>query len=425
MWTEAHFNEPIVITKTPVGPRVAVSDPAGIRRVMVENTANYRKDALQMRLLRPFAGDGLLTSEGNSWRAHRRATAPMFSPRQVATFAPSMHVVARAVADRIAARANSGPVPMHEEIALTTLQMLEQTLFSSGIGTGASDFQRTVTRYIETFGRVDPFDLFGLPDYVPRLGRLRGREVLGFFDAAVDEIIATRKNLIASGAVPPADLLTLLLQASDPDTGRGMTNHEVRSNVVTFIATGHETTANALIWTLYLLSQAKDWRARVEAEIDAAFDPSSDKDPLEDLPITRAVLEELMRIYPPVAFMGREAIGDDVLCGQPIKAGTMVTVAPYVVHRHRKLWDRPELFDPNRFLGDNRARIDRFAYIPFGLGPRVCIGMAFAMLEASVVLAHLLRRFRFDLAPGCVVTPLQRITMRPRNGLMMSVEARS
>jgi len=307
---------------------------------------------------------------------------------------------------------------------LITLQVLEQTLFSQGLGRDATEFQRAVTSYFDTFGRLDPLDLLGAPKFLPRLGRIRGRESLAFFEAAVNEIIHARRKLIESGSEPPVDLLTLLLRAADPQTGKAMSLADVRSNIVTFIGAGHETTANALSWTLYLLSQAPEWRGRVEAEIDARFDPSSDADPIDALPVTRAALEEAMRLYPPAATLSREAIGEDWLCGKRIPAGTVVTIAPYLLHRHRRLWRRPALYDPSRFLSPNREAIDRFAYIPFGAGSRVCIGMAFAMQEAVIVLAHLLKNFRFDLAPGCVVEPRQRLTLRPRNGLAMRVQRR-
>jgi cytochrome P450 len=424
IWNRAHFDLPILIGKTPLGVRAAVSDPQAIRRVLLDNVANYRKDAMQLRILKPGLGDGLLTVEGDAWKAQRRALAPMFSPRQVAEFAPAMHKVTRAAVERIAAAPADKPIAMHSEMGVTTLQVLEQTLFSQGLSRDPSEFQRAMTRYVDTFGRLDPFDLLGLPKFLPRLGRLRGRDALVFFDAAVSEIIGSRRKLIESGAQPPSDLLTLLLRAADPETGRRMSEADVRSNIVTFINAGHETTANALSWTFYLLSQAPDWRARVEAEVDAAFDPDSDEDPTGALPVTRAAIEEAMRLYPPAAFLSREAIGEDWLCGQRIAPGTVVTVSPYVVHRHRLLWKDPELFDPGRLLSPRREQIDRFAYIPFGAGPRVCIGMAFALQEAIIVLAHFARRFRFDLAPGCVVAPQQRVTLRPRNGLEMIVHRR-
>ena len=425
IWSKAHFEYPVLIGRTVLGMRAVVSDPAGVRRVLLDNAANYRKDALQLRVLRPGLGAGLLTVDGEGWRTQRRAMAPLFSPRQVADFAPAMHRVGRALVERIGVGRDGRPVEVSEEMGRTALEVLEQTLFSQGLARGASEFQRAVAAYFNTIGRLDPLDLLGAPKFLPRLGRLRGREALAFFASAVDDIISARKRLIDSGASAPSDLLTLLLHALDPETGRGMSWDDVRANIVTFINAGHETTANALTWTLFLLSQSPDWRERVEAELDAKFDPGPDDDPLARLPVTRAALEEAMRLYPPAATLSREAIGEDWLAGARIPAGTTVTVAPYLLHRHRRLWKDPDAFDPERFLGANRDAIDRYAYIPFGAGPRVCIGMSFALQEAVIVLAHLLRAFRFELLPGHVVEPVQRVTLRPRYGMRMIVRRRA
>jgi cytochrome P450 len=424
IWSRVHFETPVLIGESFLGVRAVVNDPAAVRRVFLDNAANYRKDAQQLRILRPGLGTGLLTVDGDAWRAQRRAIAPLFSPRIVADFAPAMHRVARGAAARLRGGRDVRLVEVGEEMALTTLEVLEQTLFSGGLGRDPSKFQRAMTSYFNSIGRVDPLDLLGAPKFLPRLGKLRGRAPLAFFASAVDDIIAARKKLIESGAPAPTDLLTLLLRAHDPETGKGMSLDDVRANIVTFIGAGHETTANALTWTFYMLSQAPDWRARVEAEIDAAFDPTSDADPIANLPITRAALEETMRLCPPAALLSREAIAEDWLAGVRIPAGAVVTIAPYLLHRHRTLWTNPDAFDPGRFLGPNRDRIDRYAYIPFGAGPRVCIGMSFALQEAVIVLAHLLREFRFDLAPGHVVKMQQRITLRPLNGMRMLARRR-
>ena len=192
----------------------------------------------------------------------------------------------------------------------------------------------------------------------------------------------SRRALIESGAEAPRDLLTLLLSARDPESGRGISDEDMRANILTFILAGHETTANALTWTLYLLSQSPEWRERAETEAEGAFDPQRPA-ATEGCETLRAVLEEAMRLYPPAAMLSRQAIADDELAGVHIPAGAVISVSPYVLHRRRGLWDNPDAFDPSRFLGERRERIDRFAYIPFGAGPRVCIGMAFAMQEGD------------------------------------------
>ena len=237
-------------------------------------------------------------------------------------------------------------------------------------------------------GRVDPLDIFGFPDWVPRIGRLRARPSIRFFEETVNELIEARKALLASGEPAPRDLLTLLLEAADPETGKGLTDIEVRTNIVTFIGAGHETTANALSWSLYLLSQDERARERVEQEVDEVLGEGPiEPQHLERLVYTRAVIDEAVRLYPPAPYMSRTAIADDRIGDLEIPAGSMVVIAPYVLHRHQKLWDEPDAFRPERFLPENRGGIDRFAYLPFGAGPRVCIGASFSLQEAVIVLA--------------------------------------
>ena len=423
VWWEGDFERPVSIGRTIFGLRAAAHDPAAVRRVFLDNAANYRKDDLQLRILRPGLGNGLLTAEGEDWRVQRRALAPLFSPRQIAEFAPAVHRVGRAAVERMSRRRDGAVTDVGVVMSRLTLEVLEQTLFSQGLGREPSAFQRAVSSYFETIGRIDPLDLLGAPAFVPRLRRRRGRGALEFFDSAVDAIIEKRRELLSEGGEAPRDLLTLLMSAKDPEDGRAIAEADVRANIVTFINAGHETTANALTWTLFLLSQSPEWRERAEADADQAFDNDGTV-ATEKCEILRAVFEEALRLYPPAAMLARQAIADDELAGVTIPAGTVVTVSPYVLHRRRGLWDQPDAFDPSRFLGERRDRIDRFAYIPFGAGPRVCIGMAFAVQEGIILLAHFLRAFRFELVEGHQVMPIQRVTLRPRNGMKMHVKNR-
>lgn len=424
VWTRRHYEEQVVYSHTALGRSVAVCDPAGVRRVFLDNVANYRKDARQLRILQPALGRGLLTADGDDWRAQRRSLAPLFAPRQVLAFAAPMAEVARGDVERLRRQRPGRVVDMHEHFGRLALEVLEHTLFTQGLGQEASGFQQAVNRYFDTIGRVDPLDLFGVPQFVPRIGRARARGALQWFRKTVDGIIAARRALVARGETPPPDILTSLLKAQDPETGLAMSEDDLRANITTFIGAGHETTANAMTWALYLLSQSPEWRARAEAEADAELNAGLPATLAGRMPVIRAVVEEAMRLYPPAAILSREAIADDEIAGQKIPAGTIVMVAPFLLHRHRTLWRDPDLFDPERFFGANRDRIDRFAYIPFGAGPRVCIGMAFAMQEMAIVLAHLLHAFRFDLARGARVRPIQRVTLRPDGGMPMTLTPR-
>jgi cytochrome P450 len=315
-------------------------------------------------------------------------------------------------------------VDVAAEMTRVTLDVLERTIFSDGLGGDAEQIRGAMATYFDTIGRIDPLDLLGVPDIVPRIGRMRVRSTLRFFEAAIDTIIATRRRRLAEQpGSAPKDILTLLLDALDPATGELMTPTEVRSNILTFIAAGHETTANSLSWSLFLLSQSAEWRDRLRAEADREIGG-----PIEGLAerlvATRAVIEEAIRLYPPIAAISRVAIGPDELAGQTIRPGAIIVIAPYVLHRHRALSDRPDAFDPGRFCGDTRKGIDRFAYLPFGAGPRTCIGSAFALQEATLLLAAIMHHFDLRLVPQHVVWPLLRVTLRPAGGLPMVVGRR-
>jgi len=423
-WTRAHFEQPIVTSRLLVGEVAVICDPAAIRRVLVENVAHYCKDSLQKRMLSAVLRDGLLTVDGEQWRTQRRTLAPLFAKRSVMSFAPAMQHAADALVARWQRHADGHVFDIAAEVTQVTLDVLERTIFSAGLGADPQDVRAAMRTYFDTIGRIDPFDVLGLPDFVPRLGRWRVRPTLRFFDAAVDAIIATRRaRLAADSGSAPRDILTLLMEAQDPQTGQGLSEAEVRANVITFIAAGHETTANAITWTLFLLSQSPEWRERIVEEAERALGAPAET-LAERLIETRAVIEEAVRLYPPLVAMSRAAIETDELAGRRIRRGTMVVIAPYVLHRHRLLWDRPDIFDPMRFLDGGRAQIDRYAYLPFGAGPRSCIGSVFALQEATIMVATIIRNFELEVPAGYTVWPVHRVTLRPQGGLPMVVRSR-
>ncbi|MXQ10125.1 cytochrome P450 [Microvirga makkahensis] len=425
-WTERHFEERIITGSGALGRITVVNDPAFIRHILVDNVANYRKDDLQLRVLAPGLGRGLLTAEGEEWKLQRRTIAPLFPPRVVTGFFPAMVESAERLVRRWRRRPEGREVDISLEMTRVTLDVLERTIFSKGVARDPDALGRAITRYFEGLGRIDPVDIFGLPDWVPRIGRWRARPAIRFFEELVNELIQDRKALIARGEPAPRDLLSLLLEAADPETGKGLSDLEVGANIVTFIGAGHETTANALSWSIYLISQDERVRSRIEREVDQVLgDDPFEPQHLDQLVYTRAVLDEAMRLYPPAPFLSRAAIEEDRFGDVTVPAGTVVTIAPYVLHRHRTLWEEPESFRPERFLPEEKARIDRFAYLPFGAGPRVCIGAAFALQEAVIVLATIVRAVRLDLRQGYRVAPLHRITLRPHGGLPMRLTHRS
>jgi len=419
-WTEAHFNEAVVMGGLPFVRVAVISDPAAIKRVLLDNCDNYKKDWVQRRILSAGLSDGLLTAETAKWRMQRRALAPLFSPKAVARFSGAMIDAAAMLVDRLR-RQRGQVVDVAVEITRLSLDVLERTIFSEGLGNDPEEIRKGMKSYFDAIGQIDPFDLLGLPASMPRLGRLKARPALRLFDNAIDAIIAKRRRSLAeSPDSVPHDLLTLLLRARDPESGEKLSEEDVRSNILTFIAAGHETTANCLTWSIFLLSQSSEWRERVrleaERELDCPTDGLADR-----LVETRAVLDEANRLYPPITAISRAAGASDELAGQAIRAGTMIVIAPYVLQRHRRLWDDPDRFEPTRFLNGARDTIARFAYLPFGAGPRTCIGASFAMQEASIVLATLMRNFRLDLLPDHEVWPVQRVSLRPKGGLPMIV----
>lgn len=421
-WTAAHFAEPIVMSRLMLKQAVVVSDPEAIRRVLLDHADNYRKDWLQRRVLSAGLTDGLLAAEGDQWRTQRRTLASLFAARTVASFAPAMTDAANALVEHWRAREGE-IVDVAAEVTAVTLDVLERTIFSTGFGGASEDFRVAMRTYFETIGRIHPFDVAGLPDFIPRYGRGKLRPMLRFFDAAIDTLIAERSRRTDAAAPAARDILTMLLEARDAETGRALSEAEVRANILTFISAGHETTSNTLTWALFLLSQSDHWRERVEAEADREM-AGPTQGLAERLVDIRAVIEETLRLYPPIVAISRAAQQPDELAGQKIERGALVVIAPYVLHRHRLWWNKPDVFDPNRFLQPARGGINRFAYLPFGVGPRTCIGMAFALQEATLVLATIVRHFRLTLVPGHPVWPVQKVTLRPKDGLPMRLERR-
>ncbi|CCE05946.1 Cytochrome P450 [Bradyrhizobium sp. STM 3843] len=430
-WSADFFEQPIARVTLPFADAVLVHEPAAIKHVLVDNAANYRKDPIQRRILAVGLGDGLLSVEGERWEVQRRTLAPVFARRTVIGLTAAMLSAGRGLVERWRRFAPTDVVDVATEMTLLTLNVLALTIFSDGVASDLDEFRLAMNAYFATIGRIGALDLFGVPEIVPRPGRRRLKQTMSYFEGVIDQIIAARQRRLGTcqelGACqqsgPATDLLTLLLRALDPSTGRPMSLTEVRSNILTFLSAGHETTANTLGWSLFLLSQAPDWAGRVREEADREL-AGPHEGLVERLVVTRAVVEEALRLYPPIAALSRSAERPDEIGSFAIRPRALIVVSPYVLHRHRTLWDRPDEFDPTRFMPEARARIARYAYLPFGAGPRTCIGASFALQEATLVLAMLIRHFDLTLAPGAKVWPQQKITLRPVNGLPMLITPR-
>jgi cytochrome P450 len=347
----------------------------------------------------------------------------MFQARQVDGFAPAMAAATENMLAVWEKLPEGAEIDVADELMRLTYDIISRTMFSSDVTMDYRAMSEALATYFENVGRVDIAGALGLPDWLPTPRRLRAWPALRFFRKEMNALIGRRRALLASDPHSvPEDLLTLLLTARDPEGGALFGEAEVFDNVMTFIFAGHETTANALAWTLYLLSEFPDWDARVAAEaVEVLGQSSADAQSVARMTTVRMVLEEAMRLYPPAPLMARDSIGPDRVGGIDIAPGTFVLIPIWVIHRHRELWTDPEDFDPERFASGRRERIHRFAYLPFGGGARICIGTGFAMQEAAVILSTIARKFRLTLKSGHPVEPMARITLRPHYGLRMNI----
>ncbi len=421
VWRREAFEEPFIVDRGLLGEYVIVNEPDAIRRVFIDNAANYRKDRLSLEKLGPAIGEGLLTSEAEHWRLQRRTVAPLFQPQAVQAYLAAMAGATEAMLARWEREAGGGAVlDVAREMTALTYDIIARTVFSSEIETPADVMGAAITEYFDALGRIDLWDVLPLPRWLPRPAMIGARSAVTVFREEVRRLLARRRAKQASGAALPDDLVTRLMTARDPETDAPLSDAVIHDNLVTFIGAGHETTANALGWTFFLLSEFPETDAQVAAEVRAEFrSPSADD--LARLNHTRMVLEEAMRLYPPVPLLSRQAVAADRFGDVEVKRGARVIVSPWVLHRHRRLWEDPELFVPERFSPERRATIPRFAYLPFGAGPRICVGNTFALQEATLVLAQVTQRFRLRLVEDTEVMPVARMTLRPGNGLPMRV----
>jgi cytochrome P450 len=423
-WRADAFEEPYIADRNQLGGFVLLNDPELIRHVLIDNAANYPKDDLQLEKLTPAVGRGLLTADGEAWRLQRRTVAALFQPQAVAAYLAPMAASIDAMLARWSDHAQSGAtIDIAREMTALTYDIISRTVFSHEIETPADVMGEAITTYFEALGRIDLWDVLPLPRWLPRPAFIRARPAQKIFRDEVLRLFEKRRARMAAGQAVPDDLVTRLINARDPETGAPLSDAVVHDNLVTFIGAGHETTANALAWTLFLMSEFPDADARVAreaAQVDAAAEPEA----IARLADTRMILEEAMRLYPPVPFMSRAAAARDKIGDVVVVPGTRIIIAPWVLHRHRKLWSDADLFVPERFAPERRGTIPRFAYLPFGAGARICVGMTFAMNEALLALAMIARRFRVRLLEGAQVMPFARMTLRPLNGLPMRIERR-
>ena len=407
----------VAVTRMGLWPLTFVSSPRLAHEVLVENSDAFVKSAGLAIFARPLLGDGLLTSEHDEHKKQRRMMAPLFAHKRIAGYADVMAERAARTVDRLE---RAGTTDVADAMMRLTLDIVGKTLFDAELGGDADDVGEALTRAMNQMmdGMIR---LVPIPPAVPTPGNLRMRQAVRKLDAIVYRLIRERR----ASAADRGDLLGMLLATKHEDDGSPLSDREIRDQSMTLMLAGHETTANALAWTLYLLARNPEQRERVEREIDAVLGGRlvSAAD-LPSLPLALAAVKESMRLFPPAYTIGRQATRKLTIGGARVPKGRVVLVNVAGIHRRPESFPNPERFDLERFTGDKEKKLPPLAYMPFGGGPRVCIGNHFALMESHVLLVTLLQRLRIDLASARDVEPEPLVTLRPKGGIQARIAPR-
>jgi cytochrome P450 len=418
-WGQRAYEEDIVQGRFFGRSSFILNTPDAIRHVLVDNYENYTRTPVGIRVLRPLVGEGLLIAEGRAWKHQRRTLAPAFTPRAVTPLVP--HMIA-ATDETIAKLQGScgAPVDLREVMQRMTLEIAGRTMFSFGMERHGAALRDYVMEYGERLAQPRFLDLL-LPVGWPSpqdFARARFRKRWTRFVAM---LIAERRAAGKNEGAPPRDLFDLMGAARDPESGEAFTDEQLGDEVATMILAGHETTATVLFWSLYLLALDPANQEQLAAEVKTATVDGALA--VERLKFTRAVVDETMRLYPPAFLIARSACAPDTIAGMPVRKHDLVLIAPWLLHRHEKLWSEPNAFIPARFM-PGASPPDRFAYLPFGVGARVCIGAHFALVEATLALAKIIGAFRVELLDKDPVTPVGVVTTQPDRSPMFRITRR-
>lgn len=421
LWGKRAYELDVIPGKFLGRQQLFVNDPDAIRHVLLTNNDNYRRNHGTRRVLAPVLGDGLFLSEREEWRHQRRTIAPAFAPRTMPILA--RHVVAAShAAEAALARIAGKPVELLPHLQHLALTIAGQSMFSLEMAAFGAELRAMLLDYAMRFAKPGALDLLLPARFASPLDRGRAAfrvQWLGLLDRMID---ARERQPARPDA--PRDLFELLATARDPETGEGFDRAQLRDQVATMILAGHETTGVTLFWACYLAALLPDSQQAIADEV-AGLDlsPGAASAAIRALPRTRAHVDEALRLYPPAFLIVREAIEADEVAGHAVAPGTVVSISPWVLHRHRKLWDRPDQFDPARFLPGAEPP-GRYAYMPFGAGPRICVGAQFALTEAVLVLARLVQTFRIELAGRGYVVPRALVTTQPDRPVRFVLSAR-
>lgn len=417
LWDEKFFVNDITRQNFLFITTYLINKPEYIEHVMLTNQANYEKSEVFKRIFRPLMGEGLLVSDGNHWRRQRKFAAPAFQHRRIEHFVDTMATSASTALGRWE---NLGPqFDIGVEMMRITVDIIARTMFSSDVTSHLGRIGELMN--VLNSGKPNLFDVFGLPDWLPRHRPDTYVKAVEEFEALIAEALAPRR----AGDVERGDLLSMLLSARDPETGEGMNDRQLRDEIVTIFAAGHETTAVALTWTSYLLARNPSVQAKVLAEVDSVLEGRAPSfADLSNLVFTRMVFDEALRLYPPAYLIQRTALSDDEIGGVKIAAGSIINISPYLTQRNPNLWPDPDRFDPERFDPANPVKRHRFAHLPFGAGPRICLGMQFAIAEALVILASIAQRYSLSLAHDDPAEPVALMSLRPKKPVLVRAEPR-
>ena len=411
LWGQAAYEEGVLGGRFLGRDQLLLNDPDAIRHVLVDNHANYGRNAATRRILQPVLGDGLFLAEGDAWKRQRRTIAPSMAPRALDVLA--RHVAVASAETEHVLDGKLGRVvellPILQQLALA---IAARSMFSLEVAAYGQQLRALLFRYGTQYAQPGILDLMLPPDRRSPTDRLRERFRVQWL-AMIDRIIDAREAAPPTEGAP-RDLFDMLAGARDPETGAGFDRALLRDEVATMILAGHETTAVALFWSLFVAARRPEWQAELAEEALAVdLTPNRASDAIDHLPNLRAHVDETLRLYPPAFLITREAMGADMIAGQRVAPGTVVSIAPFVLHRHTRHWSDPDHFDPSRFL-PGATPPARYTYMPFGAGPRICVGARFALTEAVVVLARLLARYRVELAAGSEhVVPRAIVTTQP------------
>jgi len=401
------------IARFQLGPvrMIVLRHPERIAHVLQRNHRRYEKSGRGYAAMREVFGNGLLTSEGDYWKKQRRVVQPAFQRKNVESFAKAIDDEALAMIERWRGQ---GQLNAYDEMTEATMRIVVKTLFGMEL---EADFGRLSSAFAGlTLSLRDQIVHLRLPEPVPTPRNLRKRGHVKVIREIVSRLIELRRRECGD------DLLSMLIAATDPETGQGMTDAQLEDEVLTLFLAGHDTTANTLSWALYLLSRHPDVRRTMTEEVDRVVgDGPLTLETVGELRYTKALLCEVLRLYPPAWLIPRRAREDDHIGGYEIRAGDNIVAMPLVAHRHPRFWPNPEGFEPNRFIDGPPSGDSRLAYFPFGAGPRLCVGKALAELEAMIVIARMAQHCRLDLIPGQRISPMPAITLKPSTPLAMRV----